>query len=596
MVRGYRYTNDQPLDPRNTGGGASHPSRADWVRRSSDQAFATLTQVFGSKVVHEIKTGYSGFLFSTDGIVPFTPTILLRGYQIGKNAVDPHNVVEDRYSVRDDLTFLLIGRGRHELKLGAEAMYNRATISWYQARDGIIDATGGPIPSNIEDLFPVWNDISTWNLAGLSPITRRVRQSFGEHYLIDPKKIGAAWVQENWTLNRRLTLNLGLRYDVSIGALGEDYIFPPFLPTKRPSDTLNFQPRLGFAYSLQDNKTVIRGGWGKYFGEMTDNPNHATAISILRVIPETLNDGRPNFTADPYNGRPPTYEEVVASGVRRDTASLITNPNYHTTYSYQGSIGLARQVGATMSVEADYAYAGSRRDQSSRNQNLSYNPATGANYPFSDISRRPYPNWGYISTFYTDAWSDYHGLQTSFTKRFSNRWQASASYTLSGLWNSQGAPDVGFPLAPDVGSEYTLAENDQRHRAVFNGIWQLPYGFQLSGLYFFGSGQRYATPYGADLRDTGGTVGRLRPDGTIVPRNNFVGDPLHRVDLRALRQFPILGHVRIDGIFEVFNVLNYANYGSYVTTESSRIYGRPQQNTNVAYQPRMLQLGFRLTF
>jgi hypothetical protein len=88
----------------------------------------------------------------------------------------------------------------------------------------------------------------------------------------------------------------------------------------------------------------------------------------------------------------------------------------------------------------------------------------------------------------------------------------------------------------------------------------------------------------------------LRPDGTIVPRNNFVGDPLHRVDLRALRQFPILGHVRIDGIFEVFNVLNYANYGSYVTTESSRIYGRPQQNTNVAYQPRMLQLGFRLTF
>lgn len=191
-------------------------------------------------------------------------------------------------------------------------------------------------------------------------------------------------------------------------------------------------------------------------------------------------------------------------------------------------------------------------------------------------------------------------VQTGFTKRFSNRWRASATYTLSGAWDADGLPAgdyaVPFRLAPDFGEEFTLAANDQRHRAVLNGIWQLPYQFQLSGLYFYGSGLRFATTYGADLRNRGESNGRLRPDGTIVPRNDFVGDPVHRVDLWVMRRFRVFGSMRADGIFEVFNLFNHANYGSSVTTEASPNYGQPQQNFNVAYQPRMLQLGFRFTF
>jgi hypothetical protein len=144
-----------------------------------------------------------------------------------------------------------------------------------------------------------------------------------------------------------------------------------------------------------------------------------------------------------------------------------------------------------------------------------------------------------------------------------------------------------------------LAITDQRHRAVFNGIWQLQYGFQLSGLYFFGSGERYDTRWGPDLRRIGGTrpgEHRLRPDGTIVPRNNFVGKPIHRVDLRLQRRFSLGGRAGIDGILEVFDAFNHANYGSYVTQESSRNYGQSQQVSNVAYFPRTLQLGFRFAF
>jgi hypothetical protein len=54
--------------------------------------------------------------------------------------------------------------------------------------------------------------------------------------------------------------------------------------------------------------------------------------------------------------------------------------------------------------------------------------------------------------------------------------------------------------------------------------------------------------------------------------------------------------VAIDGMAEVFNLFNHTNYGSYTVNESSAAYGRPSFNANVAYQPRMLQLGFRVAF
>jgi hypothetical protein len=88
----------------------------------------------------------------------------------------------------------------------------------------------------------------------------------------------------------------------------------------------------------------------------------------------------------------------------------------------------------------------------------------------------------------------------------------------------------------------------------------------------------------------------LRPNGTTVERNSFVGDPIHRVDLRVQRRISFGSRVSVTGILEMFNAFNRANFGSYTTAESNRAYGRPVRSTNVAYQPRMLQLGFRTTF
>jgi hypothetical protein len=156
---------------------------------------------------------------------------------------------------------------------------------------------------------------------------------------------------------------------------------------------------------------------------------------------------------------------------------------------------------------------------------------------------------------------------------------------------------LGFSVAPDLGGEYTYAVGDQRHRGAVNGIWQLPYDFQLSGLYFFGSGLRYATTWGGDLRAVGaGGAARLRPDGTLVPRNNFVGRPMHRVDMRLQRQFKFGPKVRASGLVEVFNLFNHANYGGYATAQSLSNYGQPQSVNNVAYYPRQAQIGFRFMF
>ena len=124
-------------------------------------------------------------------------------------------------------------------------------------------------------------------------------------------------------------------------------------------------------------------------------------------------------------------------------------------------------------------------------------------------------------------------------------------------------------------------------------------------MYFFGSGARYRTHYGGDPTGTGygfsGESSRLKSlaSGTVAPRNGFVGQPLHRVDLRFMKRVPLGGQRRLEGILELFNVFNHANFGDYSTILEARNYGNPAQLRGVtpaAYLPRMMQLGFRFVF
>ena len=626
MSRGNIFHNTNPYEGGNAGG---HPAATEQFMRKSDEISAGFTQVLGNRAVNEVKAGFNSFLYRTRsnaaradhpqaarGVVHGGPRISFTGFAILGNDSTPQDNSSNNYSLRDDFTVSFTLRGRHDVKVGGEYLYGVTGSNNCATCMGLIDAQGGPVPANIEDLIPVWNDVTTWNLAALTPITRRYTFGAGLfRYAFDENNF-ASWVQDDWAVTDRLTLNLGLRYDLAMGVWANWVDLPPWLEAGRPNDTNNIQPRLGFAYSVNP-RTVVRGGYGRYYGEiitnMVSHTQRQTKVAIASVLP----DGRADFAANPFNGPWPGYEELVQrfcsrsqvpGCVRQDTGgdNLAPPPEYATLpYSHQVSIGLERQLANALAVEADYVFTGGREERYVQNNvNLTFDPVTGVNYPFNDISRRAFPDWGVVGMNVMGGRSNYHGLQTAFTKRMSQRWQASGTYTLSMLRDLNPAPMSGitrvtFPVAPDLGGEYTLAITDQRHRAGLNGIWQVGYGFQLSGVYFYGSGARFNTTYGGDRRNTGASTGgggRLRPDGTIMPRNALVGDPIHRVDLRVQRRFQFGPRVRLDGMVEVYNVFNHANFGSYTTAESNANYGKPQPNLNIVYQPRMFQLGFRATF
>ena len=145
------------------------------------------------------------------------------------------------------------------LKTGAEYIHSNSPIFLCINCGGTLDAQNGPVPANIESLFPVFNDVSSWNLNALAPITRFYQLAVGDFHVDSPIRSFATWVQDDWT-HGKLTMNLGVRYDHIKGTWAEDLPFDQWVPV-RPIDKDNIQPRLGFAYSIND-RTVARAAAG----------------------------------------------------------------------------------------------------------------------------------------------------------------------------------------------------------------------------------------------------------------------------------------------------------------------------------------------
>ena len=618
MVRGNVWRFWQPYtDAANggsTGGNTLHPSRASSKRLESNTFFANLTKTFGGRMVNELKPGYN-YITSQDRQIVESPQILLAGYTIGQETFKPLFLTNQNFSLRDDLTMI---RGKHEFKTGGEWFRHLNTLFWPSNKFGSLDALGGPVPANIESLFPVWNDPSTWNLAALSPIARTWTQSVSSaNYTIErPRHDLAFWLQDNYRVSNRLTLNLGLRWDGAFNQLGEDINFPPFrTPQKHQLDEI--APRTGFAFSLND-KTVVRGGWGKYYIGYTDQPAHHSRIDLVTIAPSIVNDGRSDFASNPYNGQTLTFDRAlqIATANRRSTTGTIANPNLDTSFTYQTSAGIQRQLGETMSFQADYVLSQNRHELQVRNANLVFNPATGANYPFT--AARVYNDWNIVSMRFSDGQSNTHSLQTALTRRMLNNFQVSATYTYARTYylstlplnpgcqypmtapTATATPTCTTPiqLAPEYQPNTWYLSGAQRHRAVISGIWQLPMAFQLSGLYFAGSGINQTSTPGVDVRSSGSAAypGLLRRDGTLISRNDINVPALHRVDMRLQRRFKLGGKATADGMLEVFNLFNHANYASLNNNLASAVYGTPVRDANQAYAPRMVQLGFRLVF
>jgi hypothetical protein len=643
-----RYTRYQVRIPNiGTGGSTNHPSTGRQDQRIANQFFADFSQVLNNRSLNSVKVGsaYLRYLlepnagwgtsgnrrppgtaslfrdvFGGEEIDGGAPVLQFSGYNFG-NTNNPQSSGEKVYSLRDDFSTSFDLGGRHDIKVGGEFLRYTMDTAWCNGCNGTYRFNVAP-PANIQQLIPAWDDASTWNLAALSPLVVDYRMAIGDFAWAIQRNLFAGWYQDDWAVNNRLTLNMGVRYDNDLGGHGEEILFEPWLSGNRPHDLNNIAPRLGFAYQLNP-RTVMRGGYGLFFTQLEADAAHQSQLQIEHFQLTVVNDGRPDFAANPFNGPAPTYEQVLVNAcdmngnrpgcLRRTVANEIPFGDHDTSYSHMASIGVQRQLASQMAFESNYVWTGGRKEEFAPNVNLTYDPATGANIRFQDVARTPFPDWGVVRAEIMTKRSNYHGWENSLTKRFSNRWQANATYSLAWFRDEDPAPltvaldrgapiptvlrPLGFPVAEDIGGIYGLAATEQRHRATFNGIWDAGLGIQVSGLYFFGSGERFNTMWGGDLRNMGaGGTGRLRTNGTIVPRNALVGRPIHRVDLRLTKRQRIFGRSTIDGMLEVFNLFNHANYGSYTTQESNAAYGRPSFNPNVAYQPRILQLGFRFAF
>ena len=361
----------------------------------------------------------------------------------------------------------------------------------------------------------------------------------------------------------------------------------------------------------------MRGGYGLYFSGGNDVISISTESNLAFQAVENPNDGRPDFPSNPYahfpGGRQPTFQEVLdgahAGLYRIDLTGRLTLDDARVPYTHQATIGVQQQIGNTMSFQADYVFQGFRNGRYPWNENLTYDPATGLNRPYSDPSTRRWPDMGLVRITEFGKTADYHGLEMAFTKRFSQGYQLSGTYTIGNSRSCSPSPvDGAFPVARDLGDDcWFTTESDagpghQRHRAVFNGIWDLGYDFQLSGLYHFGSGQRFDSFNPVDLRNTGGffwpwpaAATRLMFDGSIIDHGAVQGEAIHRVDMRVMRRFNI-GDASIDGIVEVFNLFNHRNYGFYQRVAILPSAGDPLSSPDIAYAPRIVQLAFRVGF
>jgi hypothetical protein len=624
MVRGTKW---HRTDPAYSGlnGATSHPSAQGFSSAQSDTFFATFSKVLGNRGLNEIKGGFTGATERNRSVVTWTghpqavvagvtngaPRINFNGYAFGNNNTNwPQTLGQQVISIRDDFAYSFNKGGRHDIKTGGELL--NTFFYLYNCRPcvGIYDASTARPPANIEQLMPVWNNPNTWNLNALNPLIRSYQIGVGEFGGQARRKTVATWIQDDWQLMRRLTLNLGLRYDLQPNSFANFIEVYPILKKGRSNDKTNFGPRAGFAYNVND-RMVIRGGAGRYYGQVVDNLTSFTLSAATTYVAQVFNDGRPDFASNPFNGPLPTLEQLRRSGIAQSTGSAIATPYMKMPYSWSSSIGFQRQIGSTMALTSDFNFVGARHERLGlTNLNLSYNPATGLNYPSTDLSRRPIPGWALTGVSVNTGRSNYRGLETAFNKRMANHYQFSATYTFAGLWDDDAQPylvdctketaeswctmgPLPFKVAPDLGGEYGLATSDQRHRAVFNGIFELPKGFLASGLYFFGSGARAGVTSGGDRRGIGAATGsRLRADGTVVPRNSFVGDQIHRVDLRISKIFPIGPRFRIEGLIDAFNLFNRENYNAYTLTETSPLLGQGSDGSLA----RRLQMGFRVTF
>ncbi len=428
------------------------------------------------------------------------------------------------------------------------------------------------------------------------------------------------FVQDDWEVNEHLLVNAGLRWDFdsnaknnsfetparaaeALRALGADpRIQPAFFDVEdyistgdREPDWDNFAPRIGLSYDINANqRTVLFAGYGRYYDRaLFRSAAEETLLSQFRQGDLLFSrdgqprDGRPTIQFRPEflteEGFAALLASLAADPTSPGTSELRVIPNdLKTPYTDQLSVGVRQRIGIFRT-------------------SLTFNHTVGKNqigYAPLNRSAEPGPNGffdfiplinGYsnaVAAFNTRA-TKYDAVLLSVDKPYSKSsgWGVGLAYT--GVLRSKergfafnfDRPNIGdAPFVPNAGNE--------KHRAVLNGIVDLPLDFRASGLVTYGSGAPF---FVIDARDG------FQPDR--IRLGHFEDVPYFlQVDLRLQKMFRLFGDREFSLSAEVFNLFNRANFGSaegFICCGGNPNFGRPN---SLAGPPRSFQFGVATRF
>lgn len=567
---------------------------------------------------------------------------------VGRNFFSPRFTNIKRYQWSDTVALVL---GKHSVKFGADFMRDRISNFF---------------PGNFSGNF-TFNSLAAFgmSLSSVAPTTGTASylQAFGGTNTSGPLTTpnlfdSGAFLQDEWRLRKNLTLNLGVRYDVlrvdqptttNPAALAKG------INTSHIQNPGNgAEPRVGFAWTpLSSNRLVVRGGYGVFFGR-TPSIMYGTAMSN-----NGLNVATFNFTGaampfypnnlcgvpDPSGASP----SCAAPGGGTSGAPIIFvfDPFYKQPLVQQWSLGAEHEVVRNLSVSVTYLGLRGTHLQRTRDINLGalstataqIDGTTGV-FPFLRYSTtRPIAGFGRILQFEGSAWSSYKGLAVQATKRFSQGYQFSVAYTVSRVVDTNPDATAVVPGSFDdakmaqyptlTNTEYGNGQNDQRHRFVVSGIWDLDTyakgysanmrrligGWELSGIFTAQSGQPYSAGVSSDINRDGNSRSDRSP---LLGRDTFYLPRNIALDPRITKNIAVNERMKFQLLLEAFNVFNKNNVFAVFTGQYSSVpvascspvvapaptvclrpsatFGKQTSNFSTPVAPRIVQLGVKFIF